>query len=150
MDRQNSFKVFPTCPRNIGIVDQYSWPQKDTNKYRCYNGISHPIYDCKGWINYSLPLEMYPPVDAPHPQIAMVKKGHLQYRGDPEVYALRKYPGAPYRLPATEGFSYAQDLTEGFYTRGPYMQLTTDQVPGYPLPSPHGDTRSCTSCCGYE
>ena len=81
MDRNLHMKHVPVCPRNIGIVDQYSWAEKDTNKYACYNGISHPIYDTKGWINYGLPLEMYPPVDAVHPQIAMVKRGRMNYRG---------------------------------------------------------------------
>ena len=57
------------------------WPEKDTNKYMCYNGISHPIYSCNGNINYTLPLEMYPPVDDVHPQIKMVRRMHLNQRG---------------------------------------------------------------------
>lgn len=80
MDRNLHKKYTPQCPRNIAVVDQYMWPNKDTNKYKCYNGISHPIYDCKGWINYSLPLEMYPPVHRIHPQIHMTRRMHLNYR----------------------------------------------------------------------
>lgn len=81
MDRQLHKKYIPQCPRNYGMVDQYMFKNPDSNKYRCYNGISHPIYDCKGWVNYSLPLHMYPPVNDVHPQIKMVHRQHLNYRG---------------------------------------------------------------------
>lgn len=80
MDRNLHLKYNPNCPKNYGLVDQYMWKNKDTTKYKCYNGISHPIYDCKGWVNYSLPLEQYPPVDDIHPQIYMVNKLHMNER----------------------------------------------------------------------
>ena len=80
MDRTYFIKHIPQCPRQSAIVDQYMWEEKDTNKYRCYNGISHPIYDCKGMVNFSLPLEYYPPVNEVHPQIKMVKRPHFNYR----------------------------------------------------------------------
>ena len=121
MDRHLHKKYQPQCPRNAAIVDQYSWGDKDTTKYKCYNGISHPIYDCKGWVNYSLPLEMYPPVNEVHPQIAMVKREHMNYRESPYVQ---------YRE------SYGR----------PYVHLQTDMVPGYSLPSPYGDTRYTRRC----
>jgi len=85
MDRHNyKIKYVPQCPRHIGLVDQYMWKQKDTTAYKCYNGISHPIYDCKGWVNYTLPLEMYPPVNEIHPQIPMTGRLHMNYRGMPQ------------------------------------------------------------------
>ncbi len=81
MLRNYHTKYFPQAPRHIALVNQYSWPVKDTNKYMAYNGISHPIYSCNGNINYTLPLEMYPPVDDVHPQIKMVRRMHLNQRG---------------------------------------------------------------------
>jgi len=80
MDRHLHKKYIPQCPRQPNIPDQYMWNQKDTNKYMCFNGISHPIYDCGGNINYGLPLEMYPPVNEIHPQIGMVRHMHLNLR----------------------------------------------------------------------
>ena len=95
MDRNLHKKFVPPCKRNISEVDQYSWEQKDTNKYMCTNGISHPIYDCKGWVNYSLPLELYPPVTEIHPQIEMTRRMHLNWRGSPyrlvELKKINKY-----------------------------------------------------------
>jgi len=85
MDRRNHAPYIPRCPRHAGLPDQYMWAQKDTNKYMCFNGISHPIYDCKGDINYTLPLEMYPPENQVHPQIGMVNRMHLNYRTYPFV-----------------------------------------------------------------
>lgn len=82
MDRNLHRKYIPNCKRNIPIVNQYMWPQKDSNKYTCDNGMSNPIYDCKGWISYSLPLHMYPKVNEIHPQIAMSERAHLNYRGN--------------------------------------------------------------------
>lgn len=131
MDRHlHKVKYIPQCPRQAALVDQYMWEQKDTNKYMCYNGISHPIYDCKGWINYSLPLEEYPPVDSIHPQIAMVKRPHLNYRGSSSL---------------KERYSH---LSNG-KRKEPHFVLATDRVPGYPLGSPYGDQRYCSSCSRY-
>lgn len=86
MDRHLHLPYFPQAPRHIGLPDQYLWKHKDTNKYMAYNGISHPIYSCNGNINYTLPLEMYPPVDDVHPQIKMVRRMHLNQRGPNPVY----------------------------------------------------------------
>ena len=83
MDRNMHPRYVPQCPRQAAIVDQYMWKQKDTNKYKCYNGISHPIYDCTGQVNYSLPLDQYPPANGIHPQIAMTRRMHLNLREDP-------------------------------------------------------------------
>lgn len=141
MNRSGHKKYIPQCPRQAAIVDQYMWKQKDTNKYRCYNGISHPIYDCKGWVNFSLPLENYPPVDEVHPQIKMVKRSHLNYRGD----SLNKERFAHLRVPNSQinygPFGESRYPTQGFH-------LATDRVPGYPLPDPYGSRRGCSACSG--
>jgi len=168
MDRHLHKKYVPTCPRNAAIVDQYMWPQKDTTKYMCHNGISHPIYDCKGWINYTLPLEMYPPVNEVHPQIAMVRRPHLQYRGSALYRTRPMHPdlGDPYHY-SREHFGHQDEdegRVEGFYFRGPHgkMHETCPSKPGFvlatqrtepgKLPSPHGDATgrsTCTSCGMY-
>ena len=83
MDRHQHKKYVPQCPRHAAIVDQYMWEEKDTTKYMCYNGISHPIYDCKGYVSFSLPLEEYPVVDQIHPQIQMTRRMHMNFREDP-------------------------------------------------------------------
>ena len=106
-------KFVPPCKRNIAPCDTVSWENPDTNTYLCTNGISHPIYDCKGWVNYSLPLEMYPPANEIHPQIEMTRRMHLNWRMNPtKVIQLEKKRRYPVRM---EGFQYA-DGTEGFYS----------------------------------
>ncbi len=156
MDRNRHKKHIPFCPRNVPPVEAYMWKDKDTNDYRCFNGISHPIYDCKGEINYTLPLEQYPLVGSVHPQINMTRRMHLQWRGEPDK-----------RIPVRERFNFEQEdynsgRTEGFYSgknfprepprclsQGkPHLDLVSDMVPGYPLPSPYADTKSggCYSC----
>lgn len=137
MDRAYHKKYIPRCPRQAAIVDQYMWKDKDTNSYRCYNGISHPIYDCKGWVNYSLPLDKYPPVGKVHPQIDMTRRMHLQWRGNPTKI-----------VPVRESFSYNRqdrdmNRTEGFYSG---LHLSTDMTKGYPLPNPYGNNRGCSAC----
>jgi hypothetical protein len=142
MDRNLHKKYVPQCPRHAAVVDQYMWADKDTNRYKCYNGISHPIYDCKGWINFSLPLEYYPPVDRVHPQIEMTRRMHLNWRGDPYK-----------EVAVNEGYQYlandvASGRTEGFYSGTlPREQIYTTNYnePGYPLPNPNG-TRGCSAC----
>lgn len=157
MDRQLHKKYVPTCPRHTALVDQYMWPQKDSTKYMCHNGISHAIYDCKGWINYTLPLEMYPPVGKVHPQIAMVRRPHLQYRGS----SLHR---TDHRQHSREYYSNKDSIegrTEGFYFRGPrggeyqscpskrgFIIASQRTEPGK-LPSPHGyaaGRSACNSC----
>jgi hypothetical protein len=94
------------------------WKDKDTTKYKCFNGISHPIYDCQGMINYSLPLDKYPPAHSIHPQIPMVHRMHMNYRDSPR------------RLFIKESFK-------------PGLVIKSAKKPGYPLPSPYGDIGSC-------
>lgn len=122
MDRHLHHKYFPSCPRNIGLADQYMWKDKDTNKYTCINGISHPIYDCGGNINYSLPLEKYPPVNQIHPQIGMARRMHFNYRETPY-----------WAIPEREGYK-------------PFFHLASDRVYPYPLGDPYGTTRGCSAC----
>ncbi|HSA76092.1 MAG TPA: hypothetical protein VLE02_00985 [Nitrosarchaeum sp.] len=67
-------RYIPTCPSHIAPVDQYMWATKDTSQHICNNGISHPIYNCKGDIHFSLPLHMYPKVGEIHSQIQPVSR----------------------------------------------------------------------------
>lgn len=91
------------------------WPQKDSNQYMCFNGISHPIYDCKGWINYSLPLDMYPKINEIHPQIAMTSRLLLNDRSNA---ARRRYEDR------AKGYVQSYDkFSNGMYEKyGPYGQ----------------------------
>lgn len=59
------------CTSRPPIVSQYMWPELDQTERVCNNGISHPIYACNGNVSYTLPLDMYPPVNGVHPQIRM-------------------------------------------------------------------------------
>ncbi len=91
MDRSYHPRYVPSCKKNIAMVDQYMWAEKDTNTYKCDNGVSHPIYDCTGQVNFSLPLEEYPPEHGIHPQIAMTKRAHFNYRQDPNCRRCNMY-----------------------------------------------------------
>ena len=126
MDRHVHPRYRPQCPRQAAIVDQYMWKDKDTTYYKCYNGISHPIYDCKGMINYSLPLEHYPPAGRIHPQIEMTRRMHMNYRGNPHKF-----------YPIQERFTYAPKTG---------LHIVSDRTPGYPLPNPYGNNRGCNAC----
>ncbi len=155
MDRHLHKKYNPQCPRQAAIVDQYMWKDKDTTYYKCYNGISHPIYDCKGWINYSLPLEKYPLVNEVHPQIAMTRRMHMNYRNDPH-----KMGFIPPSVPLRERFIIPdrnENRVEEMYMRPETFfpktgfHLSSDHISGYPLPNPYGDNRGCSACnCGRE
>jgi len=141
MEKNLHKKYIPTCPRNIGIVDQYSWANKDTNDYMCNNGISHPIYDCNGDIQFSLPLEMYPPVNRIHPQIKMVKRSHLNWRdSERNLNSLMKEELVKYR--SKEQNIIKENRLEGFYddtedySREPRLNFVTN-YDGYPLPNPY-------------
>ena len=114
MDRDVTPSYFPKCPRSIALVDQYLWPEKDTTAYKCYNGISHPIYGCDGKVNFSLPLEKYPVQGHVHEQIAQVKRPHLNYRQDPRV---------TYLLPPMQ---YRKDLIQHYNSP---MFYTPDRAP---------------------
>jgi hypothetical protein len=162
MDRNLVKPYVPSCPRNIGVVDQYSWEHKDTNDYMCENGISHPIYDCNGWAQFSLPLEMYPPRNEIHPQIKMVKRMHLNWRGDEDQLnrmmeqnlTRRNIKDNDKRL---EGFYHdpylvfeSQDLNTRMrdpaydsFSGPPRTVFTSNKVPGSPLPDPYVQQSSC-------
>jgi len=151
MDRQLHPKYFPDCPRHASLVDQYMWPEKDTNNYTCHNGVSHPIYNCKGWINYSLPLEMYPPENNIHPQIEMIRRTHLNTRIPSHRVAIMKegYEPEGTGMNTTGFLRGGRDGTTYGYT-GPVPRqgwfLATGMVPGYSLPDQSGDAASCSAC----
>lgn len=150
MDRHLHKKYIPTCNRNIPLISQYLWKDKDTNKYKCHNGISHPIYDCKGWVNFSLPLELYPKVNEIHPQIEMTRRMHLNWREDPtRLIELRKRND--YESFQFDKNDYDSGRLEGFYTGNlgdrSSLEIISDRVPGYPLASPYGNTRGSRSGC---
>lgn len=60
MERDLYPKRVPFCPQQASLVDQYMWPVKDANSYHCDNGLLGPVYDCRGNLNFTLPLERYP------------------------------------------------------------------------------------------
>ncbi len=168
MFRDQHKKYFPQCPRRQSLVNQYMWPEKDTNQYMCYNGISHPIYDCKGDINYTLPLDMYPPVDDVHPQIKMVRRMHLNHRGPNPVreiapnvrdyhdgYVPAKTGWSPhmsnreeFQAPGMETGRVSHSGSTGRQRLGPLDEIDMDQdrlegfyTHGHYSPSPAVDTR---------
>ena len=155
MDRHLHPKYYPKCPRNIGLVDQYSWTDKDTNEYTCQNGISHPIYDCNGWIQFSLPLDMYPPINDIHPQIKMTKKMHLNWRESEQqlndLSAQYYKPGEDYR---NLGESLYNDQGEGplLHNRPAHPQLKNDirnaahNRENYRFEGFYGNTSQGSSC----
>jgi len=157
MDKHLHKKYVPTCIRHAGLPDQYMWPQKDTTKYMCHNGISHPIYDCQGWINYSLPLELYPPVGKVHPQISMVRRPHLQYRPseyvlpnpeeDPRLYSMYRYRRGCDDSDRVEGFYHGAECP----SQSGFTLASQKTVPGK-LPDPNGyatGRSACNSCGMY-
>jgi len=96
MDRNRHRRHVPREVRQIPLVDQYMWPEKDSNVYHALdNGISHPVYDCGGWIHYSLPLEMWPKLGEIHPQVRhqMELARHYQRR---ERYTPLHHAPSPY------------------------------------------------------
>lgn len=84
MERDLHKRHIPLCVTRPAVVDQYSWPEKDTTERVCNNGVSHPIYACNGHISRTLPLDMYPEVDQVHPQIRQGWQPHFGSR-DPRV-----------------------------------------------------------------
>jgi hypothetical protein len=107
-------RYIPTCPSQIAVVDQYMWPTKDTANHICNNGISHPIYNCKGDIHFSLPLEMYPKVGKLHPQIQPVYKNlHTNMRKN---ITIPNYPGT--RINPRSGLQFTGAVSK--WDRPPY------------------------------
>ena len=84
MERNWSRKWIPFCPTRYAQVDQYSFPEKDTTERHSFDGLSHPIYSCNGWVSYTLPLGMWPKVNEVHPQISMSELPHFGAR-DPQM-----------------------------------------------------------------
>lgn len=75
------------CVTRPALVDQYMWPEKDSQERICVNGVSNPIYACNGHVSRTLPLHMYPKVDEVHPQIRRSSQPHFGSR-DPRMAAM--------------------------------------------------------------
>ena len=85
MDRQSHVKHFPILTPSKPYVDNYL---EGTPKYIGYDpykplnvGLSQPIYDIYGNINFSLPLDMYPPRRDIHRQAILHNR-----QGDPREF----------------------------------------------------------------
>lgn len=164
MYRNNYKKYVPSCPKTVPVVDQYLWKERDTNEYTCNNGVSHPIYDCKGDVSFTLPLEMYPPGGEIHPQIALSNRMHFNYRMSPDIAvelqdiikgnegyhpSMESYDASanPMQYHLLDQGSFDLDVPSFFHQppmskhakEGYYMQQETNQrpcVPGYPCDAP--------------
>lgn len=78
MDRSRHVKHYATLTPAEPYVDQYV---RGTPRFSAHDpypllntGISQPIYDLRGHVNYSLPLEMYPPANDYHRQIVQLQR----------------------------------------------------------------------------
>ena len=80
MFRKPSVPYTPSCTPRIPLIDQYMWDQKDSQDRYCFNGVSFPIYDNSGNINWSLPLEKYPQEGRVHREIAMTRRPRMNYQ----------------------------------------------------------------------
>ena len=81
MSRDQHRRHVPFCESRVAIVDQYMWPEKDTTERLCHNSLSHGIYNCRGELSRTLPLDMYPRVEQVHPQVQNVPVGaHFEAR----------------------------------------------------------------------
>lgn len=100
-------RYIPFCETRIALPDQYSFPEKDTTERLCQNGVSHPIYSCRGEISRTLPLTMYPLVDQIHPQIFQSSQPHFMVR-DPLMA----------RAIEVDQLDKARGRLEGFYVDG--------------------------------
>ena len=80
MERNLHPRHIPYCETRVPLVDQYSWPEKDTVERVCENGISHAIYACNGNISRTLPLSMYPLENTIHPDIRRSSQPHFGVR----------------------------------------------------------------------
>lgn len=71
MERNLMYRHNVYCGTRVALVDQYSWPQKDSTERICENGVGFPVYGADGLISYMLPLERYPKdANKIHPDIA--------------------------------------------------------------------------------
>lgn len=107
VDRDKHIRYIPFCETRVALVDQYSWPEKDTTERICHNGVSHPIYSCQGWISRTLPLDMYPLENKVHPQIVASSQPHFMAR-DPVTK----------RIVEQTQMDRAAKRLEGLYTDG--------------------------------
>jgi hypothetical protein len=105
VERDQFKRHLPACSTRYAIVDQYSFPEKDTTERICHNGVSHAIYACDGTISRTLPLHMYPRYNEVHPQILRSSIPDFQVR-DP-VMAL---------IIQQNQLDRANKRLEGFYT----------------------------------
>jgi hypothetical protein len=105
VERDAHIRFVPFCETRYALVDQYSFPEKDTTERICHNGVSNAIYACDGTISRTLPLHMYPLEGTIHPQILRSSHPHFQSR-DPLMMAL---------IQRTQ-LDRAQGRLEGFYT----------------------------------
>lgn len=80
VDRDQHARHIPYCETRIALVDQYSFPEKDSTQRICHNGVSHAIYACNGTISRTLPLDQYPIVGTIHPQILKSSQPHFGSR----------------------------------------------------------------------
>lgn len=124
VDRYSHKRHIPFCPTQVPMVNQYMWPEKDTNEYLCVNGLSHAIYACDGSIARTLPLEMWPRVNEIHPQIAQSRRRHFALRSQPardvfkSAFALQQRDNrleGMYRgviPPRNERFMFAEDPSD--------------------------------------
>lgn len=85
MDRKSHPKHFPILTPAKPYVDNYL---KGTPRFSAHDpypplntGLSQPIYDVYGDVNFSLPLDMYPPANDLHRQIILHNR-----RGDPKDF----------------------------------------------------------------
>lgn len=107
MDRSSHKRYMPYCETRYALVDQISFPEKDTTERTCQNGLSHPIYSCRGEISRTLPLTMWPKVNEIHPQIYPSSQPHFMVR-DPIMAR---------RIEADQ-LDKARGRLEGFYVDG--------------------------------
>lgn len=107
MDTTSHRRYVPFCETRIAPVDQYMFREVDTTERTCTNGVSHPIYSCRGEISRTLPLTMYPKVNEIHPQIFRSSQPHFGVR-DPSMA----------RMVERDQLDKARGRLEGFYVDG--------------------------------
>jgi hypothetical protein len=107
MDTTSHRRYVPFCETRIHPADQYMFPEVDTTERTCQNGVSHPIYSCRGEISRTLPLTMYPKVNEIHPQIFRSSQPHFGVR-DPAMA----------RMVEMDQLDKARGRIEGFYVDG--------------------------------
>lgn len=110
----------PSCKSFVPLCDQYMWPEKDTGRHLCSNGLSAPIYDAVGHISLVLPLEKYPLENEIHPEVlASEFSNHAPRR------FITPYPPRPLPRQLTQPHHLLNNLPErrlnGLYELDPYF-----------------------------